>query len=157
MATNGNNGNIGFTDNPQVGSGLGGYALGKMAKQNFTREYWGIDGNDGYLTNTIKSLEQVKQFYKEIATINSDMTKAEKTALNKKKAALDMQLKAYKDLRDLGDVTDTEALESIKEGNKLRLKGIKDYVNALDKAIKKEEEATGKISESSKKSYEEYD
>lgn len=154
MATNGNNGNIGFTDNPQVGSGLGGYALGKMAKQNFTREYWGIDGNDGYLTNTIKSLEQVKQFYKEIATINSDMTKAEKTALNKKKAALDMQLKAYKDLRDLGDVTDTEALESIKEGNKLRLKGIKDYVNALDKAIKKEEEATGKISESSKKSYE---
>lgn len=154
MATNGNNGNIGFTDNPQVGSGLGGYTLGKMAKQNFTREYWGVDGNDGYLTNTIKSLEQVKQFYKEIATINSDMTKAEKTALNKKKAALDMQLKAYKDLRDLGDVTDTEALESIKEGNKLRLKGIKDYVNALDKAIKKEEEATGKISESSKKSYE---
>lgn len=158
MATNGKggdnplNGNISFNNTPEPGTGVGGYFLGKAARNSFTQDYWGSTNSEGYLANQIKELELIRKKYDEIASTTDKMTKAEKTALANKKAALDLQLKSYKEIQAIGDASDTEAINSIREGNKLRLAGMRDYVKAMQKAYDAEADHRTKASKEAKKS-----
>lgn len=138
MATNGNNnGTINYSENPSIQSGVFGYAQGNAERRNFSNSFW-KDG--GYLSESIKELEAMRDTYAEMSKLSSKMTTAEKSALREKKRELKQQLDILYNYQETQEVSDKEAIDSIKQSNKLRLQGLAQYQKLLAKLADTDEE-----------------
>ena len=143
MATNGPNGsnptgNINFNSNPDVQPGILGYQLGQSTKRQFTNDFW-KDG--GYLSESIKELEEMKRQYKEMSKEVSNLSKAEQKNFRERKQALNQQLALLKTIRENQEASDTEAIDAINSSNKLRLKGQQDLIKLLNSLIEIQDKA----------------
>lgn len=145
MATGNDNGNIGtnngtmnFSNNPSVQPGVFGYMQGNATKKQFNNDFW---KEGGYLSESIKELETIKQQYKDISKYSDLMTKAEQKALKDKKTQLNQQLALLQTIRNEQDVSDTEAINAIDSSNKLKLKGQQDYIKTLNLIIESQKDA----------------
>lgn len=143
MATNGPNGNIpngniNFNSNPSVQPGIFGYAQGQSTRREFTNDFW---KEGGYLSESIKELEEMKRQYKEMSKEVSNLSKSEQKTFKDRKQALNQQLALLKTIRENQETSDTEAIEAINSSNKLRLKGQQDLIKLLNSIIENQDKA----------------
>ena len=143
MATNGPNGNtpngnINFNSNPNVEPGILGYVQGQNTKKQFTNDFW---KEGGYLSESIKELEEMKRQYKEMSKEVSNLSKAEQKNFTERKQALNQQLALLKTIKENQEASDTEAIDAINSSNKLRLKGQQDLIKLLNSIIENQDKA----------------
>lgn len=143
MATNGPNGNtpngnINFNSNPNVEPGILGYVQGQNTKKQFTNDFW---KEGGYLSESIKELEEMKRQYKEMSKEVSNLSKAEQKNFRERKQALNQQLALLKTIKENQEASDTEAIDAINSSNKLRLKGQQDLIKLLNSLIQSQDKA----------------
>ena len=143
MATNGPNGNIpngniNFNSNPSVQPGIFGYAQGQSTRREFTNDFW---KEGGYLSESIKELEEMKRQYKEMSKEVSNLSKSEQKTFKDRRQALNQQLALLKTIRENQEASDTEAIEAINSSNKLRLKGQQDLIKLLNSIIENQDKA----------------
>ena len=143
MATNGPNGNIpngniNFNSNPSVQPGIFGYAQGQSTRRVFTNDFW---KEGGYLSESIKELEEMKRQYKEMSKEVSNLSKSEQKTFKDRRQALNQQLALLKTIRENQEASDTEAIEAINSSNKLRLKGQQDLIKLLNSIIENQDKA----------------
>ena len=143
MATNGPNGNtpngnINFNSNPSVQPGITGYFQGQSTRREFTNDFW---KEGGYLSESIKELEEMKRQYKEMSKEVSNLSKSEQKTFRDRKQALNQQLALLKTIRENQEASDTEAIEAINSSNKLRLKGQQDLIKLLNSIIENQDKA----------------
>ena len=143
MATNGpngntSNGNIEYTNNPQIQSGIFGYAQGRSTRREFNNDFW---KEGGYLSESIKELEVMKQQYKDMSKEIDKLSKSEQKVFRDREQALHQQLDMLEDMSSSRSASDTEAIEAIKTSNKLRLKGQQDLIKLINKMIEDQGEA----------------
>ena len=143
MATNGPNGNtpngnINFNSNPSVQPGIFGYAQGQSTRREFTNDFW---KEGGYLSESIKELEEMKRQYKEMSKEVSNLSKSEQKTFKDRRQALNQQLALLKTIRENQETSDTEAIEAINSSNKLRLKGQQDLIKLLNSIIENQDKA----------------
>lgn len=143
MATNGPNGNtpngnINYNSNPSVQPGIFGYAQGQSTRREFTNDFW---KEGGYLSESIKELEEMKRQYKEMSKEVSNLSKSEQKTFKDRRQALNQQLALLKTIRENQEASDTEAIEAINSSNKLRLKGQQDLIKLLNSVIENQDKA----------------
>ena len=130
MATNGNNGpRMTYTGQPDIGKGISGQLQGRAVKNQFSQDYW---AKEGYLNSAISELEKQQKLYEKMNQISDQMTKRDQKAIKDKLTAYNQQLNILKAIKDEQEVSDVEALQSIKDSNKLLEAGQRKYIELLN-------------------------
>ena len=165
MATNGNNndGKIEYTQNVNSESGVYGYIRGNGARQQFQQKFW---SDDGYLANSLSTLNSISKLYDQIAKQVDNMSSAERKSFKEKRAELDEQIKALKTMQDIQETTDSEAIDTIKSTGKMSetyqklaikyMNSITENLNKSGKLTKDEAKTRQKSLEKALKQYHNY-
>ena len=140
MATNvDNNGNnIQFTDNPNISKGVTGYLMGRMAKNEFSNNFWNEDS--GFLKTSIDGLERIEKQYEEIAKSADKLGKVSKKHNEENLTQARLLSKYFNDIKNSREVTDKEAIDAMREYYKLMVKSQEDYLKALREGYKLQED-----------------
>lgn len=165
MATNGNNndGKIEYTQNINSESGVYGYIRGNEARQQFQQKFW---SDDGYLANSLSTLNSISKLYDQIAKQVDNMSSAERKSFKEKRTELDEQIKALKTMQDIQETTDSEAIDTIKSTGKMSetyqklaikyMNSITENLNKSGKLTKDEAKTRQKSLEKALKQYHNY-
>lgn len=142
MATNGRDGmtpNTSFSDNSssRKEEGIFGYLKNRNTKSDFSRDYW-REGS-GYLDSSIKSLKEMQKQYKELEKLQGKMTESQEREFKSKKRELEIQLSMLEDIKSNQEVSDKEAIKSIREANRIRQKGLESADKIMDQIADKQE------------------
>ena len=126
MATNGPK--MTFTGKADLGNGISGQLQKVAAKNQFSQDYY---KKEGYLDSSIKLLQEQQQKYEEMSKISDQMNKRDQKAIEKKLAAYEQQLRILQAISDEQEISDEEALQSIKDANALLKDGQQKYIDLL--------------------------
>lgn len=142
MATNGRDGmtpNTSFSDNSssRKEEGIFGYLKNRNTKSDFSRDYW-REGS-GYLDASIKNLKEMQKQYKELEKLQGKMTESQEREFKSKKRELEIQLSMLEDIKSNQEVSDKEAIKSIREANRIRQKGLESADKIMDQIADKQE------------------
>ena len=141
MATNVNNNsgnNTQFTDNPNISKGVTGYLMGRMAKNEFSNNFWNEDS--GFLKTSIDGLERIEKQYEEIAKSADKLGKVSKKHNEENLTQARLLSKYFNDIKNSREVTDKEAIDAMREYYKLMVKSQEDYLKALKEGYKLQED-----------------
>ncbi len=143
MATNGKDGmtpNVSFSGNNsgQRQEGIFGYLQNRSTQTNFSREYW--KEGSGYLDSALKDLKEMQKLYKQLEKSQDKMTTSQENQFKSQKRALELQISTLEDIKQTQEVSDRDAIRSIKDANKIRQKGMLDYQKLLDNVAKRQEQ-----------------
>lgn len=126
MATNGPK--MTFTGKADLGNGISGQLQKIAVKNQFSQDYY---KEEGYLESSIGELKKQQQEYEKMAKISDQMNKRDQKAIEKKLAAYEQQLRILQSIKDEQEVSDEEALQSIKDTNALLKDGQQKYIDIL--------------------------
>ena len=135
MATgNGNNnnnpnGDISFSQNVEPKSGVAGWLQNKQTRNEFRDNVW---KDNGYLSESIKELEEMNKLYAEMEKFSDRMTKTEQKRFAEQKRIVQQQLNSLNKYKEAQSMSDKEAIDNIKLANKLRLDGLTYYQKQLN-------------------------
>ncbi len=144
MATNGKDGmtpNVSFSGNDssgQRGGGIFSYLQNRSTQTNFSREYY--KEGSGYLDSALKDLKEMQKLYKQLEKSQSKMTTAQENQFKSQKRALELQIASLEDIKQAQEVSDRDAVRSIKDTNKIRQKMLLEYQKLLDGVAKRQEQ-----------------
>lgn len=145
MATG--NTTFGGTDRPDVSkSGVRSYLQQQNERANLSESFWNKES--GYLSNSIKQLEEMKKYYSEINVLiekSGKLSKQDIRDIEGKKKKLNEQLAILKEVQKNNTVDSKQALSLINQANKLRQKGLDDYKDAIEKVYGTESEAARQV------------
>lgn len=135
MATgNGNNnnnpnGDISFSQNVEPKSGVAGWLQNRQTRNEFRDNVW---KDNGYLSESIRELEEMNKLYAEMEKFSDRMTKTEQKRFAEQKRIVQQQLNSLNKYKEAQSMSDKEAIDNIKLANKLRLDGLTYYQKQLN-------------------------